>query len=201
MAGLSLEDFHSEAPVSEAPAEPFYAPDQTASAAHAAAYEEGYRAGWDDAARSQSEEQAHIGAELARNLQEMSFTFHEARAHVIQSMEPLLAELVHSILPGLANDTFAQTVQDALRPLIADCADAPVELVVAAGSRALLEDRLAECAGGALKLLEEPSLAEGQAYLRVGKSERQIDLSGALARIQEAVAALYEINERTLKHG
>ena len=52
-----------------------------------------------------------------------------------------------------------------------------------------------------VKLVEEESLAEGQVYLRVGKIEKQIDLGSAIERISAAVHALYDLNERTLKHG
>ncbi|MAQ81627.1 MAG: flagellar biosynthesis protein [Maritimibacter sp.] len=200
MPGLSLEDFDTA--VQPAPADPVTpnAPGPS-EADRTAAYEDGYRAGWDDANRANTEEQERIGAEFARNLQEMSFTFHEARAHVIQSLEPLLNELVGCLLPGLVAETFALAVQEELRPLIAENVDTPVELVVGPGGSAILGAEIERSAAAAVRLVEEPTLAEGQAYLRVGKVERQIDLSGALERIRSAVAALYELNERTLQHG
>ena len=58
------------------------------------AYDSGYKAGWDDAAAAQASEQNQIGAELAKNLQDFSFTFHEARVQVMKSMQPLLLEIV-----------------------------------------------------------------------------------------------------------
>ncbi len=200
MPGLTLEDFDTA--VQPATAEPVADRDASLSEAErTTAYEEGYRAGWDDANRANSEDQNRIGAEFARNLQEISFTFHEARAHVIQSMEPLLNELVGCLLPGLVAETFALAVQEELRPLIAQNADAPVELIVGPGGRAILEEEVAKSAAAAVRLVEEPTLAEGQAYLRVGKVERQVDLSSALDRIRDAVTALSDLNERSLEHG
>ncbi len=198
MGGLSLEDFDTEpgpaapAPTASAPPDP---------PAPAQGYEDGYQAGWDDAIRAQNEEQSRIAAEFARNLQELSFTFHEARAHVIQSMEPLLDQLVGTVFPGLVAEAMALTVQDELRPLIAESADAPVELMVGPGGRETLEAHVAELGNAAIRLVEEPSLAEGQAYLRIGKTERQVDLAAALKKIRTAIGNLYELNERTLKHG
>jgi flagellar M-ring protein FliF len=76
--GPVLEDFATLAgPAAQAPSDPAPA---LADAERLAAYEQGYRAGWDDAVRAEAADQARIGAELARNLQEMSFSFHEARS-------------------------------------------------------------------------------------------------------------------------
>ncbi len=205
MAGLALEDF--DVALADIAAESVVdsggpMPETGAGdAARTDVFEEGYRAGWDDAVRAQSEDQTRIGAEFERNLQELSFTFHEARAHVIQSMEPLLTQLTDTVFPGLLAEALAATVLEELQPLIADAADAPIELVVGPGGQGLLEAQVSQVANAAIRLVEEPSLAEGQAYLRVGKAERQVDLSGALDRIRAAIAALYELNERTLKHG
>ena len=197
MPALVLEDF---AQPSAVPDSPSHAPDLT-EADRIAAYETGYQAGWDDAARAETTEQDRIGADFARSLQEISFTFHEARAHVIQSMHPLLEQLTGRLLPELLHDALGPTILEELRPLIDEAADAPIELVVAPASRAALEPHLAGAGSAAIELREEPSMAEGQAHLRIGKTERQIDLSGALDSIKAAFDALFEINERTLKHG
>jgi len=200
MGSLSLEDFTTAAQSREADHADLV-PRTTVEADRMESYEKGYQAGWDDAARAQSEDQTRIGADFARNLQELSFTFHEARAHVIQAMEPLLNELVETLLPGLVSETLGHKIMEELRPLIEEGADSPVELVISPASRPALENQMAGFESIAIRLTEEPSLAEGQAYLRIGKTERQIDLSGALETITKAIRALYELNERTLKHG
>ena len=135
MALLALEDFAVKSQPSE------MTPSDTISRAAAeaekvASYEQGYQAGWDDATQAQAEDQTRIGAEFARNLQELSFTFHEARAHVMQAMEPLLTELVDTVLPSLVSETLGQRILEELQPLIEDGADSPVELVVSPASRA-----------------------------------------------------------------
>ena len=197
MPAVVLEDFAQPAHVPDSPSQP---PALT-EADRMAAYETGYKAGWDDAAHAQTEDQDRIGAEFARSLQELSFTFHEARAHVIQSMHPLLDQLTARLLPELLHDALGPTILEELRPLIDEAADTPVELLVAPASRAALEPHLANYGSAAIVLREEPSMAEGQAHLRIGKTERQIDLTGALDSIKTAFDALFEINERTLKHG
>ena len=197
---LNLEDFvtasalHAATGASGSPASALTEADRMA------AYEQGYQAGWDDAARAEAEDQSRIGTEFARNLQELSFTFHEARAHVIQTMEPLLTEIVGTLLPALIAESLGDTVLQELQPLIEACADTPIDLAVAPESRPALERRLPEPALATVRITEEPSLAAGQVYLRMGRTERKIDLSGAQDRIDQAIRALLAQNERILKH-
>lgn len=200
MMALAFEDFEESTQAQPAATGDDAVPKAVVEAERMAAYEQGYKAGWDDAARAEAEDQTRIGADFARNLQDLSFTFHEARAHVLQSMEPLLEELIDTLLPDLVGETLGLRIVEELRPMIEDGADSPIELVVAPQSRAALEKQLADTNTSAIRLSEEPSLAEGQAYLRVGKTERQIDMTGALERISVAIQSLYALNERTLKH-
>ncbi|MDJ0627409.1 MAG: flagellar biosynthesis protein [Rhodobacter sp.] len=197
---LQLEDFDAGT------AEPLHVAGQPAMSAiteadRMAAYEKGYQAGWDDAARAEAEDQTRIGTDFARNLQELSFTFHEARAHVIQAMQPLLTQMTGTLLPALVSETLAETVWQELEPLVEECADAPIDLMVAPESRAALEARVPDTAMATLRITEEPSLAPGQVYLRMGRTERKIDLTGAQDRMIQAIDALYAQNERTLKYG
>ena len=197
--GLLLEDFDIAHPPTS-PANSDMISRSMAETEKVATYEQGYQAGWDDATLAEAEDQSRIAADFARNLQDLSFTFHEARAHVIQTMEPLLNALVGKLLPDLVSETMGLRIIEELRPLIEDAADAPIELVVATASIPALEKQLANSQIGAIQLRQEPSLAEGQAFLRVGKSERKIDLTAAFEAISMAIASLHSLNERTLKH-
>jgi flagellar assembly protein FliH len=67
-------------------------------------------------------------------------------------------------------------------------------------SRIALEQILEGCDIPAFQFDEEPTLAEGQAFLRMGRVERQIDLSGVTERMTQAITSLFELNERKLKH-
>lgn len=165
------------------------------------AYETGYKAGWDDAANAQSESQDRIGAEFARNLQDLGFTFHEARAHVMRAMEPLLNEIVSKVLPNLVSDTIGQTIIEELLPLAEMASDAPIDVVISPHSRSALDGLLEQTTSVPLQIIEEDSLAEGQVYLRMGAIEKQIDMTGAVDRIGEAIRSVYELNEKAMKNG
>ncbi len=186
--------------VSETPPEPAITRDMLEQT-RLESYEAGYKAGWDDAVRAEAEEQGRIGAEFARNLQDLGFTFHEARSHVMQALEPLLSGMVERVLPRLVAETLGQTIIDELLPLATVAADTPIEVVVAPQSRPVLEQLLGEGSTVPFTLVEEPTLAPGQVFLRSGKTERHIDFASAIDRIGTAINGLYELNEKAFHNG
>ncbi len=180
---LRLEEF-------ETPAEPL----DTADAAQVAleevrleAFDSGYRAGWDDAMTAQSEEQNRIRADLARNLQALSFTYFEARGHVIRALAPLLREMAGRVMPEIARQTLPALVAEALENHAEAAAARPMTLVVNPTNRAAVEKVVAE-SPLPLFLVEEPSLGDGQVYLRFDETEERIDIDAALSGIAQAVS-------------
>jgi flagellar assembly protein FliH len=162
--------------------------------AKVAAFEQGYSAGWDDAVAAQQGDQTRIRADLARNLQSLAFTFQDARSHVLQAIRPLILEMVDRLLPEVAREALAPTVLDALTPLADDLADAPLTLVLNPAVRAQVEDLVTQATGLPMVIEEEPSLSEGQVYIRFGKSEAKVDLSQVTADIAIAVRAFFNLN-------
>ncbi len=169
--------------------------------ARLAAYDSGYSAGWEDAAAAQAQDHGRIGADLARNLQSLGFTYHEARSHVLRALEPLLSEITGRLLPELARETLAPVVLDILMPLAEKIADAPISLVLNPAARPAVEALLEQATGLPLTITEEPSLSEGQVYLRLGASETQINLDRAAAEITAAVRDFFALSERPANHG
>jgi flagellar biosynthesis/type III secretory pathway protein FliH len=168
--------------------------------ARLAAYEQGYTAGWDDAAAAQADNQALLGAEIARNLQALAFTYQEARAHVLRAIEPLLVQMAERVLPDMARAALAPMIVETLRPLAEGLADTPVVLVVNAAARPAVE-ALIERAGALPVTVEtEPTLGEGQAHLRLGQTETRIDLDRAVTDIAAAVRGFFDLNQET-RHG
>ena len=160
------------------------------------AFDTGYAAGWEDAAAAQSSEQSRISADLARNLQSLGFTYQEARVHVLRALEPLLQEIVGRLLPEVARLTLAPIVLDVLMPMAERMADAPVTLVLNPAARLPVEKLLEQATGMTLTIVEEPSLGEGQVYLRLGTAETRIDLDRATAEITAAVRGFFKLPEK-----
>ena len=103
------------------------------------AYDSGYAAGWEDATAAQSEDQNRVRADLARNLQSLGFSYHEARAHVLKALEPLLRQITGQLLPELARDSLAPMVLEILMPLAEKLADTPITLVLNPAARPAVE--------------------------------------------------------------
>lgn len=193
MAALRLEVFELSEPVQEPVAPPAANADQES---RLEAYEQGYRAGWEDAAAAHAEDQRRIRVDLARSLQALGFTYQEARSHVLKSLAPLMQDMVGKLLPEMAREALAPTVLETLMPLAEQLADEPVTLVVNAGDRKAIEDLLEQATGLPVTIVEEPTLGEGQAFLRLGLQEVHIDLARATAEIAAAVRGFFGFSEK-----
>jgi flagellar biosynthesis/type III secretory pathway protein FliH len=165
------------------------------------AYEQGYTAGWDDAAATQTDDQTKIKADFARNLQSLGFTFQEARMHVLRAIHPLIQEIVSQLLPEVARESLASVALETLMPLADEMADAPVTLVLNPASRAAVEALLEQATGLPLTVIEEPTLGEGQVYLRLGDVETRVDLDRATADIAAAVRDFFDLTEKDQHYG
>lgn len=164
-------------------------------------YEKGYQAGWDDAVRASADDQARIGVELGRNLQDLGFTFHEARVQILRSLEQLLTEIASSLLPALIADLAKPILIEQIESIAKDIADLPIEIVVAPGARAALEPMLTDVATYEIRIAEEPSLAEGQVFLRAGDAEKFVNYADVFQNIVSAVSTLYDQPKDTQAHG
>lgn len=165
------------------------------------AYDSGYSAGWEDAAAAQAEDQNRVRADLARNLQSLGFTYHEARSHVVKALEPLLLQITGKILPEMARESLAAVVLETLMPMAEKLADAPITLVLNPSARPAVETLLAQMTGLPLTLQTEPSLSDGQVYLRLGNVETEVNLDRAVADITAATRGFFEIPHKEQTHG
>ena len=163
--------------------------------AKVAAFEQGYAAGWEDASAARAEEQSRIRVDVARNLQSLAFTFQDARSHVLQAIRPLILEMVNRLLPEIAREALAPTVLEVLTPIADDLTDAPLTIVLNPSARMAVEDLVTKATGLPMVIEEEPSLAEGQVYIRFGQAETKVDLTQVTADMSAAVRAFFNLPE------
>jgi len=196
MSRLNLEDFSAprvEEPVARP--EPFDAQDVRLKA-----FEEGYKAGWDDAAAAEAESHARITADFAKTLQEMSFSYHEARAHMMGALGPLLSAMVERVMPQLAAAGFTRTVVETAMRIAEAEADRPVRIRVCAENRAALEDLISADPGLPLAVVEDDTLGPGQALVSAGTAESEIDIDGMLSAIRTALDEFLTTQEESRCH-
>lgn len=163
------------------------------------AFERGYTAGWDDAAKAQAEDRSRVTSDFANNLQELSFTYNEAYGHLAKALQPVLKQVVDGLLPGIARKSLGPQIMEQLNELAAGVGRQEVEIVVSPANAALMRDLLDRNAGFPVSLIQEASLGEGQAYLRFGENERQIDYGEVLAGIGQAVDAFFHELDQTIE--
>ena len=164
-------------------------------------FEQGYTAGWDDAVAAQESDQLRIRADVARNLQTLSFSFQEARMHILQAIRPLILEMTNRLLPEMAREALAPTVLEALMPMADAMADTPMTLVLNPKVRAQVEQLVEQATGLPMVIEEEPSLSEGQVYIRMGTTETKVDLAQATVEITNAVRAFFSLTNEEPRHG
>lgn len=157
------------------------------------AYEQGYTAGWDDAVAAQAADRDRIGADLSRALQALSFTYHEAREHVLRAIEPLMTEVVGQVVPVAARAALGALVVETLRPLAAQASLAPVRMTVHPDSRAAVEQALLLEPALPVELVADPALGPTEARLDLGQGERRIDPGETAVALAGAVADFFAV--------
>lgn len=181
---LHLEDFaflYGQDPT------PPQAPQLADADAMTAAYEDGYRGGWDDCAKAEAETHRRIGADLAASLQEVTLTFAHARQDVLNSLGPLFEDMAAQLLPRLAAEATAPAVIAELQAIAATASGARIVMMAAPDALPALEHLITEHVAADVDLRAEPAFAQGQISIRFGSERRDINLSDAAARMAEAI--------------
>ncbi|MEP1933381.1 MAG: hypothetical protein ABJV68_28760 [Paracoccaceae bacterium] len=193
-----LEDFGTYDPATDAKIE---LSDVALEEKRLESFEQGYKAGWDDAIKAQGDDQTRVAADFARNMQDLSFTYHDAFNQLTKALQPLLTQVVEKVLPDLAHATLGMQVVEQITDIAKTQAGQPVEIVVspinAKSISALAEQEL----GMPIAIVEEASLGEGQVFLRFGQVEREINLDQVLGGISDAVDAFFHQTEQEMNHG
>ena len=165
------------------------------------AFEKGYQAGWDDASKAHADEQSHISAELARNLQDLSFTYREAFVHVTASLEPLLTRMVEAVLPDAAHHSLGLRIVSEVMDMAKDQAQAQLVISLAPENRERLAPLLQANLPMPVTLAEDEALGAGQAFLKFGQEERSVDVDGLIADITASLADFFSENNRQAVDG
>lgn len=194
MMALRLELFETEPPAGPTT---IVTDIGTIEQAKLAAYEQGYAAGWDDGVAAQSEDQTRLRADLGRSLQGLSFTYQEARTHVLRALEPLIDSVLSRLLPAAARASLVPMVIETLQPLASELADAPVSIYIHPAVRPAVASVLSDSDALPVTLVDEPMLSEGQAVLRLGEIEMRVDLDAAMTAVVDVVRQFFQMSQIT----
>lgn len=156
-------------------------------AAKQTAYETGYRSGWDDCAAAMEAESTQLGADVAQNLRDLSFTYEEARQDVISGVKSLLEGITEQILPNLAAQAILPVLDAEIGTILSKMGQMKITLIAAPDlcpNLRKLADRHLEAD---LEIHPDPALGAGQVTLTFAGQEQEIDLQAASSAIATAI--------------
>lgn len=168
---------------------------------HLASFEQGYTAGWNDAIAAQAQDQTKITGALARSLEDLSFTYHEAYVQMLASVEPVFRSLIKQVLPQVMVQSFGHRIVEQLSEMTAGQISQPVALVVPPGAATAIKPILAKELPIQVDLIEDASVIAGQAQLRVGDAERELDGDQVLTAITKSIDAFFYQTSKETQHG
>ncbi|AHD02726.1 hypothetical protein [Leisingera methylohalidivorans] len=154
-----------------------------------ASFENGYSAGWDDAVTAKDQESNRVSAELANSLEDLSFTYHEAQNQLLDSLDPMFKVLTSAVLPDAMAASFGHHIVDQLSDMAKGQTDQPMQIVVSPGEAAPVRSLLPDNFSVPVTVQEDSVLSPGQAYLRIGSTECEINCDALLESIQDSIEA------------
>lgn len=156
-------------------------------------FEEGYQAGWKDSCSSGMESQVTLSAGVAKNLQEISFGYHEARSKMHQAIAPLLEAIFSIFLPQLLQEMLGPTVLENLTEMMRERLDKPIEISVSQANFEGLSSFLDAQLSLPFMVLKEADLSGDEVYLRLGDQEREINFDDLIAEVRTRTLSLFEM--------
>jgi flagellar assembly protein FliH len=159
-------------------------------------FDEGYRAGWDDALAAAARESGEMSEALRERLLQISHTQDAANRAALTSLEPLLHELFDKVLPRAADRSFISVIMEEAQALLGQSASDPFQIAVCPEDAAAVRLQFRSNGFGAVAVVEDATLSASQATLRCRNEERKVDLQGVLAHFdtafEEIVTAIQE---------
>lgn len=165
------------------------------------AFESGYSSGWEDAQKADAETRHRIEAEFERNIQNLVFTYTEAVDCVRGELKNFVSAIVEGFLPEIVPDLTREHVRNELLKLADDLVEAPIEIMTAPESKPLLEELLEKHATLNIGLVEDPTLAARQVYIRIAEREIEVDVVPLIEALRDQLRAIVETKEGKIAHG
>lgn len=162
-------------------------------------FEEGYKAGWDDALKAEASNKEAISANLSRNLQDLTFTFVEAKSAAFAEFEELIEIVLEKVLPEAAHETLGQHLANSLKEQAESLVAAEISIVTNLQDVEVVNRVISDIAGVASFAKTDPDLPPGTVSWSIAGSEKTVDVDQLVLAIQEAVRG-FVFEERGLKH-
>lgn len=161
-------------------------------------FEKGYKAGWDDACESYANEKSQISSELAKNLHDLSFSYHEARVSALDSTTTLLKAILEGVLPGIIYQSLTANILRECEKLLAEYSETQVKIKLSSDSLEKVSEIMPSDIGFPLTLNVDPSLGSGQAILVFSDFEVSVDVAQTIQEIFSTIGDFQAVNMRAI---
>lgn len=166
-----------------------------------AAFDKGYTAGWDDATDAQEDESQKAERAFSARMDELGFTFYEARAHIMASLRPLLTGIVESVVPRILHETLGHRLEAEILSLADGHPDPEVTISVCPTGMDGVVESLKTTARFPIRIESDDTLEPGFIQFRMGTVAHEFDMTSIENALSNALNALDTLNEETLSHG
>ncbi len=188
MGSVIFEDFG--ATLSARPSTEQQSPDELVKIKRMS-FDEGYSQGWNDAIASSEAENRKAQTDIAVALQETSFSYVEARMHVLKSVQPLLKAIVSVVLPEMANASLSGHISEELYKLT-ETLEEPIELVCSEQDFKEVKALVSASASFPVTVKAEPSFAPSQVIMKFKNGNAELDLEQSFKTVSDLINDFYE---------
>lgn len=156
-------------------------------------FETGYQAGWDDSAQANKDNTETVSLEFKRSLQDLAFTYQEAYQGVLKDLQPLIRQMVESILPKLGRDVLGTRVAELLGDELRKNANQGIKLITAPCNVPSLTEMTNNQTDLSVSVVANPSLMDGQVQILFASGEeRELNLNQLIEKISQSIEAFFK---------
>lgn len=185
-----------------APQKPSDGPvDDALESVRAAAFEAGYTSGWDDAKAADDKARTRVQAEFERNVEAISFTYHEAVDRVRSELKTFVDALLSEFLPGILPISLREHIRAELLAVAESQIDFQVEIVVSPNCTELITELAGDDLAASINLVEDNSLADNQVFVRIAENEKEINLAPLISELKFQLGAMSDFADKVQRHG
>lgn len=164
-------------------------------------FEKGYSDGWDDSAKAYEENIVSNSATLDSFLQNVSFTYEEAKDGVLSDLAPLFHQAIENVLTDAQKISFLPFVVQTIEGLFSGI-PAP-QIIVSLNNKHInaLRALFSQNGGVSLTVNEDPTLDENMALIKMGHDEVEIDFDGYVTQVTSAISSFLTIHQDESQYG
>ena len=169
--------------------------DQTAEEGQG--WQAGFEAGYELARQEICSEQSQLSEQILQSLRDQAFGYHEARAHILDTLRPLFGQLAEVFMPSLAAEMLVPLTVERLHRLAEESVDEPVLLRVPANLEATFMDIARNVPSIPLNVLADESIGDLQVILDSKGTETLLDLQTVLEEVRGILAVMTTPKEKS----